>query len=571
MTQSIIWFKNLKFRNKITLTCLVVSLLPIIILGSFSYLQIRNLLINREKEVLVESLNQAANSLEHMTISSLNVMGHIIWDNDLSVTLNSSYNNNYEMYLAYKEVIDPLFSTVRSLHNEIEAITVYSNININPHGNVLRPLSDIDDLYWFDIIVDTTVPHLIVSSDEHQLDIVCQLLGSTSQYTNIIKMNVNYAHTFAPLSTLFDNSYGVIVIDNDGNPVYEYENFSNKESVYSMSHSELLSKLNEGSLDKDYVFEVKHLPTSNWTVYLYRPISTVSAAASQITIIIFFIIIGCILFLLFASYSLSKVIVRPLEDLTDNMEQIESGNLSVTVTQDSTDEIGILIQRFGYMVNRIKYMIDEVYKSKILQQEYEMKALQAQISPHFFYNSLSLINSKAIMAGHDDISHMAQFLSSFYRTTLNKGKNTILVEDELKNVTSYIQIQLMMHSYSFDVSYDIDDNISNYTMLNLLLQPLVENAIVHGLDHKESAGRGLLTIIANQSNNNLVFTITDNGCGIAPHTLESISTIKTKGYGIQNVHHRVQLYYGKEYGLFYESKLGEGTIVCLTIPNNIMG
>ncbi|GMQ63171.1 sensor histidine kinase [Vallitalea maricola] len=564
-----IWFKNLKFRNKITLTCLVVSLVPIIMLGSFSYLQIRNLLINREKEVLVESLSQAHNSLEHMTASYCDVMSYIIWDNNLTIALNSSYNNNFEMYLAYKEVIDPLFSTVRSLHNEIEAITVYSNNNINPHGNILRPLSDIEDSNWFNPILDTTVPHFIVSSDKHQLAIICQLLDSTRQYTNIIKMSINYTETFAPLSTLFDNSYGIVIIDNDGNPVYEYENFYDKEAVYSMSHNQLLSKLNEGSLDKDYVFEVKYLPTSNWTVYLYRPISTVSAAASQITITIFFIIIICILFLLFASYSLSKVIVRPLEELTDNMEQVESGNLSVTVTQESTDEIGILIQRFGYMVNRIKYMIDEVYKSKILQQEYEMKALQAQISPHFFYNSLSLINSKAILAGHEDISHMAQFLSSFYRTTLNKGKNTILVKDEFKNVTSYIQIQLMMHSYTFDVSYDIDDDILNYTMLNLLLQPLVENAIVHGIDHKESVGHGLLTIIGKQSNNNLVFTITDNGCGITTHVLESILTTKTKGYGIQNVHHRVQLYYGKEYGLSYESKLRKGTIVCLTIPKNI--
>ncbi|WP_304941817.1 sensor histidine kinase [Vallitalea guaymasensis] len=569
MYKFVIWFKNLKFRNKITLTCLVVSLVPIIMLGSFSYLQIRNLLINREKEVLVESLSQAHNSLEHMTTSYFDVMSYIIWDNNLTIALNSNYNNNFEMYLAYKEVIDPLFSTVRSLHNEIEAITVYSNNNINPHGNILRPLSDIEDSNWFNPILDTTVPHFIVSSDKHQLDIVCQLLNSTRQYTNIIKMNINYPETFAPLSTLFDNSYGIIIIDDDGNPVYEYENFSDKEAVYSMSHYQLLSKLNEGSLDKDYVFEVKYLPTSNWTVYLYRPISTVSAAASQITITIFFIIITCILFLLFASYSLSKVIVRPLEELTDNMEQIESGNLSVTVTQESTDEIGILIQRFGYMVNRIKYMIDEVYKSKILQQKYEMKALQAQISPHFFYNSLSLINSKAILAGHEDISHMAQFLSSFYRTTLNKGKNTTLVKDEFKNVTSYIQIQLMMHSYTFDVSYDIDDDILNYTMLNLLLQPLVENAIVHGIDHKESVGRGLLTIIGKQSNNNLVFTITDNGCGITTHVLESILTTKTKGYGIQNVHHRVQLYYGKEYGLSYESKLEKGTIVCLTIPKNI--
>lgn len=566
MDKFIVWFKNLKFRKKITLTSLFVSLVPIIILGSFSYLQIRNLLINREKDVLTESLNQASNSLENMTDSSLYVMGHIIWDNELIIALNTTYKDNYQMYLAYNTVIDPLFTTVRSLHKEINKITIYSDNTINPHGNILRPLSDIKDIEWLDITLNTTVPHLIVSSKKNKLDVVCQLPPSTSSYTNIIKMNINYTQTFSPLSTLFDDSYGVIIIDNKGNPVYEFNNFPNKQEHYSLSHEELLLKLDKNILGDDYVYETKHLDTSDWMVYLYRPIRTVSAAASHITVIIFIIIVTCIIFLLLASYSLSKIIVRPLEKLTNNMEQIESGDLSVTVTQDSTDEIGLLIQRFGYMVNRIKYMIDEVYKSKILQQEYEMKALQAQISPHFFYNSLSLINSKAILAGHEDISNMAQFLSTFYRTTLNRGKNTIQIKDEFKNVTSYIEIQLMMHSNTFDVSYDIDDDILDYVMLNLLLQPLVENSIVHGLDHKETTGRGLISITGKKDSNDIVFTITDNGCGIPPKILKSILTTETKGYGIQNVHHRVQLYYGNKYGLSYKSELSKGTTVYLTIP-----
>ena len=248
------------------------------------------------------------------------------------------------------------------------------------------------------------------------------------------------------------------------------------------------------------------------------------------------------------------------------MERIESGDLTVTVTHESRDEIGHLIKRFRKMVNRLRYLIDEVYKSKIAQQKYEMKALQAQICPHFFYNSLSLINSKAILADHQDISLMAQFLSSFYRTTLNNGKNTISVRDEWTNVTSYIQIQCLMHDGSFDVYYDIGDDILDYTMLNLLLQPIVENAIVHGIDHKESSGRGLLTISGKQAHNNLLFTVTDNGCGIHPDVLENILTTETSGYGIKNVHRRVQLHYGKEYGLSYKSILDEGTTVYLTIP-----
>ena len=248
------------------------------------------------------------------------------------------------------------------------------------------------------------------------------------------------------------------------------------------------------------------------------------------------------------------------------MEQIESGDLSVTVKTTATDEIGSLIQKFGNMVHKLQDMINEVYKSKIAKQEYEMKALQSQINPHFFYNSLSLINSKAIIAEQEDISEMAQLLSTFYRTTLNRGKDTISVIDELENTTSYIQIQQMMHSNSFDVHYDIEEEILKYTMLNLLLQPLVENAINHGIDHKETPGRGILTLIGKEVNNDLIFKVSDNGCGIDKQTMETLLTSETQGYGVQNVHLRIQLAYGPEYGLIYESSVTKGTTVTLTIP-----
>ncbi|NLI90392.1 MAG: sensor histidine kinase, partial [Epulopiscium sp.] len=308
------------------------------------------------------------------------------------------------------------------------------------------------------------------------------------------------------------------------------------------------------------------LEASNWTSYLYRPIQVVSGPANKITLIVFTIIICCIIIILFVSYYLSSVLVRPLERLSNNMQQIESGDLTITVTDNSKDEIGHLIRSFGQMVNQLKYLIDEVYKGKITQQEYEMKALQSQINPHFFYNSLSLINSKAIMAGEEDISQMTQFLSTFYRTTLNKGKSIISIEDEWTNVVSYIHIQRMMHSNSFDAYYEIDENILNYTMPNLVLQPLVENAIEHGLDHKLTSGRAILNISGKQSDGNIVFLVSDNGPGMEAGLLENILNEETSGYGVQNVHRRIQLYYGENYGLSYDSSPDKGTRVTLTIP-----
>ncbi|RBW69818.1 sensor histidine kinase [Bacillus taeanensis] len=562
------WFKNLKFRNKVLFICLLSSLLPVIALGSFCYIQIQHLLITRESEVLDESLNQAISSLDYKVNTYFNVINQIVWNEDVKRGITSDYENSYEMYLFYRDILDPLSMNTHFLYNEINTITIYSDNKMHSHASILRPLTDIEQKSWFESILRTSTPKLVVSDADRKFEVISQIFDRNHSITNIAYIDINYEHVFDPMSSLFENNYGLIILDENNNPVYSFQNFLEKNRSYALSTDEFLEKLNDGSLKQDYVYKKASLSSYNWTAYLYRPMDAIYASTYQITVTVFVVIFSCILILFLSIYFLSRVIVRPLEKLAKNMEQIEKGDLSVTVTNSATDEIGNLIRQFGNMVHKLKDMINEVYKSKIAQQEYEMKALQAQINPHFFYNSLSLINSKAIIADQEDISQMAQLLSTFYRTTLNKGKNTISVRDELQNTTSYIQIQRMMHSDSFDVHYEIEEEILCYSMLNLLLQPLVENAINHGIDHKESPGKGVLTISGKQTDDNLIFTVSDNGCGIDPETLKTILTTKTKGYGVQNVHHRVQLYYDSEYGLAYESTLMEGTTVTLIIPKS---
>ena len=220
---------------------------------------------------------------------------------------------------------------------------------------------------------------------------------------------------------------------------------------------------------------------------------------------------------------------------------------------------------FGKMINQINSLIEDVYKSRIIQKDYEMKALQAQINPHFLYNSLSLINWMAIEADQKDISGITLSLSSFYRTALNKGKNILLVKDEILNMKSYLDIQLMMHDYEFDAEINIDDEILEYKILNLLLQPLIENAIDHGIDLKRS-GRGKITISGYMDNGNVVLSVCDNGIGMEQDKVDTILTENSKGYGVRNVNERIKLYYGSEYEIKINSKIGEGTTMIVRIP-----
>lgn len=560
------WFKNLKFRSKILFICLLSSILPVVVLGSYCYHQIQNILINRESEVLEESLNQAVSSIDYKVTTYTNVINQIVWNEDVKRGVTSEYDNSYEMYLFYRDILDPLSLNTHFLYSEINTITIFSNNPMHAHGDILRPLSAIEQKSWFDQILETSTPKFVVSAADRTFEVVTQIFDQNHSITNVVYIDIDYEHVFESMSGLFENNYGLVILDEYNKPVYTLQNFQEAYDSYELTTNEFQKKLNDGSLSEDFVYKESSLTSYNWTAYLYRPLDTIYASTYKITVTVFIVILLCVLTLFLSIYYLSRITVRPLEKLEKNMELIEKGELSVTVTNSSTDEIGNLIMRFTNMVHKLQEMINEVYKSKIAEQQYEMKALQAQINPHFFYNSLSLINSKAIIAEQEDISKMAQLLSTFYRTTLNRGKNTITVREELENTTSYIQIQRMMHSDSFDVRCEIDEEILDYTMLNLLLQPLVENAINHGIDHKESPGKAVLTITAKQKDNTLIFKVSDNGCGMDLEMLQSILTTKTKGYGVQNVHQRVQLAYGTEYGLAYTSKLMEGTTVTLTIP-----
>ena len=356
-----------------------------------------------------------------------------------------------------------------------------------------------------------------------------------------------------------------MVIANGGTtPVYSYA-VSQKEG--NTPDRLTLSQLSCGAeCLKDYVLEEWRVPANQWRVYLYRPLQTVSSSALSITFLIVIAVAVCLAIIYAASVLLVRSVMLPLTRLIENIDQIAEENLTVNVQEESKDEIGHLIQSFSHMVERLNYMVNEVYKSKISQQEYEMKALQAQINPHFLYNSLSLINWKAIMADQTEISEMAQLLSTFYRTTLNKGKSIITIQGEWDNTCSYIRIQNIMHSGKFEVELRAEDSMMKYEMPNLILQPLVENAIGHGLDHKEGEGAKRLWVFGWEKEDCLEFEVGDNGCGMSREDLEAVLHTRSKGYGIQNVNMRLQLQYGKEFGLQIKSWPGEGTQILVRIP-----
>lgn len=169
------------------------------------------------------------------------------------------------------------------------------------------------------------------------------------------------------------------------------------------------------------------------------------------------------------------------------------------------------------------------------------------------------------MTGQADISQMALHLSRFYRTMLNKGKSMTTVQAELENAGSYVSIQQIMRSNSFDVVYDIGGQLLKYSVLNLILQPLTENAILHGLDHKETPEKKVLTVSCYAEEDNIVFKVIDIGCGMDEEVCQENLEAGSRGYGVRNAHQRIQLYYGEDCGLQYRSTPDCGTCAAVRI------
>ena len=355
------WYRNLGFRKKVLFSHLAVSLIPVIVLGTFCYHQTRNLLIRREKEVLLESLEQSSLGLD----SSLNAYKYAVdslaWDARIKQALAKRYENNLEMYLAYRDVIDPTIRTIRSLNPRIGSITIYSgNDTLFPHGDVLRPLSDLEN--GSSLARDYSLHWL---AEGNRLKLCCGIYPENGSGENLVYMEVEGDSVFEPLKELFGENYGVLAADGEGRTVFSYRVMEEGMEGQPLTLTELQGE----NWAEDYVMEATRLVSNGWTIYLYRPLSAVSASAASITVLIAIAVICCLGLIFGASFLLSGTVVKPLQKLIRNIDQIEDGNLSAQVQEESRDEIGCLIGSFRRMVDRLNYMVKEKYKSRIAQKE----------------------------------------------------------------------------------------------------------------------------------------------------------------------------------------------------------
>lgn len=524
------WFNGIKLRYKLAIFYSLFCFLPVMLLFWLSFLQMRSIIDDKGKMNLQSYLQQSVSSMDRTLDGYNSLSDYIAFDRTLAEVFSMEYGTPYEQYEQLTQKVDPILRTASYFHGGMQQITIYTDNGMVKHDTTVAPVSEIEETDWYQKTLEHPGLNWFANYQEETLFSARKLAFSGAREgVNILYMDVDYQKLFTPYAETLISECGLYITDQDGKLVFEESRFSGKNQNYDLTYSEFLEQRDRGSTD--YIILCEQSNTTGWTVWLYQPVGLAGEAMRPIGVMAGVTILICIFAAVLAYFITSGMVSSRIERLTHFMQEVQEGSMDMQMESDDRDEIGMLYRGFGSMMKRIRTLINEVYLSKITQKEAELKALQAQINPHFLYNTLSLINWKALAAGEEDISRMTLALSTFYRTALNRGRNVLQVETELSNTRAYLEIQSMLHDGDFDYEIEAQTEILQCESLNLILQPLVENAIHHGIEEKTD-GRGKITVRGWKEDNCVWFMVEDNGVGMEQEVADKILTMESKGYGV---------------------------------------
>lgn len=520
-------FHNLKFKHKLLLSYALVGILPFIVCSILLAIQTNKTLIENEARNFSSFFQSSLANINDKINSVENAIQVISFDVGVSDAVTYEYDSAFNKYYQTTNYFDSILQTVKLMNPQLSDIRFYVPNNLaNARVNIL-PISEIkeDEIY---VALSKSINTLWRQKDGELF--AYRKIHSTSDLNKfaILCIVLDYEMIFDPL--LLSSSTCELTING--------ETIKNNEFEYN---------------PHKYLKLTSPILNSNDTFTMYMDKRMYTGTEVNTLIIIIGSIIGGLIILIITIEMLSHWFVNRINRINDQLATVVADNFKTTLTADYDDEIGQITIYVNKMIKDTARMIHDVYESKLKQRKYEIMVLQAQINPHFLYNTLSAINWHAITSDNVVISTIVTSLSRFYRTALNSGDSITTIANEIENVESYVNIQLAIHSNSFDVAYNIDSNILSYKMPNLIIQPIVENAIEHGIDHKVE-GRGKLTINAFCEGDDIIFEIIDNGVKLPDDILETLLQHKSKGYGLGNVNKRLGLFFYDNYSLNFSNQ-----------------
>ncbi|MFF2885556.1 sensor histidine kinase [Paenibacillus sp. NPDC057967] len=568
-------FNNSSLLQKLLVIFLTVTIIPLIFITVFFYDRTEQRLLELTYENMSSS-NQQISSNVNAHLNNLRQISSLIYtDENLQAYLTQNYTRDYSFVEAYR-YIDGLLYSLLTANNNIASINLYvDNKSLPEDGLFLKHIS----------LENLPLEYLTQLQQTYGNNIFSNVIqdknGNNVIYLGRI-LNFNAQSHFYGMVTIGLNEellYKLIEKEEQNKSVYLLNEknqiiSASDKSLLNLSFSEAIGP--ELSINQEVVtidghphLLVYNTMPHGWKTVSLTPIDEIMSSsrqtAMQIVVIALFSIVLSILMIIV----IAKYLSLRLRKLNRQAAQVEKGNFTVLLTDSSKDEIGQLNAAFNKMSTRLKDMIDKLYIKEIAKRDAELYALQSQINPHFLYNTLSGISSLAIQNDDMEVSKMLNHLARFYQTSLNMGHQYITLEKEIALTKHYLAIQHMRFEDSFIERWEVDESLCKHETLKLLLQPFVENVINHAIYDDQQCLEINIRIYKSTHAGvpALLLEVEDDGCGMSAEQVDTLLSTESKaGYGIKNVHERVQLAYGPNYGVTIHSQAGLGTKITIMLP-----
>lgn len=580
------FFKYMSIRTSILISFSALIVCAVLAFEVVSIIYAKNMITNNSVDYTTKIINQINRDIDSYIVYMDNISILVSQNSEVKSYLFDN-NSKEEEQLYYKGILE-MFKTVRETREGICNIAIVGNNGkeiINDGKDSISDYIKLNQLDWYrDAVlknrrVSISSSHVqnLIKDNYNWVVTLCRTLRNpyTNEQDSVFFIDLNYT-TISDLCE--NNGLGkkgyVFIIDENGNIIYHPKQqllYSGllKENIQEVMNSKTNYFMTEVKGDS-CIYTFSKSQKTGWTVVGVAYMDELMSNFYQMETV-YRIVAGIILGLaIIISIVISKEITKPLKKLKESMKEVEKGNFkNASIEIKEGKEIRSLSKAYNIMIEEIQNLMRQNINEQKQKRKSELKALQAQINPHFLYNTLDSIIWMAEGNKTKDVVLMTSNLAKLLRQSISNEDENISVEKEINYIRSYLTIQKMRYKDKLEFKINVEDSIYNENIVKLVLQPLVENAIYHGIKYKE--GKGMILVEGYDRGNQIEILIKDNGVGMTKEKLEHIfephkAGKKSNGVGINNVQMRLQLSYGKNYGLFYESIEFEGTTVTVRIP-----
>lgn len=576
---------NVSLRTRMVLSNIVVALIPFLMFSIVSGSIFLDHAQKTAEEHSVQLIHQVSNSMD-VYVETIEKMVNYIQLELQDTPFFTMETEDAPGWESETDYIRSVLENVANSHREVAGIFIATKEDLYVSTGMSRISRDpFQNERWYreasenpeEIqLISVVTGRNIVTNRSYSIDDVFSLAKAvqdpeTGEVLGVILLDIRHDIIQSSINGVTIGEKGfVFVMDQEDNIVYTPVNGIvyrvNPKWVKAMEPMSV--QIQGGS----YQIRSELSPYTGWRTVGVFSMDEVMSSVNTIVYILFTCVIISLVLVVIVSFKFSRTLTNPIFKLKRLMKQAESGDLTVRFNFQHNDEIGELGQSFNHMIARIDQLIQMVYVEQENKRTAEMKSLQEQIKPHFLYNTLDTISWMARDYDAEDIVRLVDALTNMFRIGLSHGKDIITVKEEITHVSNYLYIQKIRYKDKLNYVIHVDESLYAIEVPKLILQPLVENAIYHGV--KAKRGGGTITITGVPEGENLVFTVQDDGAGMLQEKVEELNRRMSersvldekKSFGLFYIRERIQLCYGTGYGVHVESALGEGTRVTITLP-----